>query len=151
VQSVGEQSQADYSSHCDQPRPRGPEKPPERVADDRCRETRVHSGFVSRAAGEENRLSRSGEKRLWIALGQTLDRALSDLGADENELGMHLPQLDVRICSQSALIEERGFRLNRWGRSRGRVKPVLQTERSFAGDGSQTAKATDARHPGLEG
>jgi hypothetical protein len=105
VQSFGEQRQRDRSDEDEESGPRRLREPPECVDEDSSGEARGGFSLVSRRDRNEDRHSRSGEKRVRIALGQQLAGPLADFGADENELGMQLPRLRVPIRGRLVLVD----------------------------------------------
>ena len=88
VQSLGEQRQCDHDSDGEEGNPCRLPQSPKRVSDDGHKDARIRVRLFDRASAEQTRLSRSAEKRVWIALGQELARASGHLLADEDELGM---------------------------------------------------------------
>jgi len=114
MQNLGEQCQ---SGHCGGGEKRSPcrlSQPPERVSENRHNEARGELGLVSGGRGEQNRLSRSVQKRVRIALGQQLTRTLADFGADEDELGVQLPRLQVPIRGRLVLVDRSSLEPNDW-------------------------------------
>ena len=93
-------------------------------------------GLVDPSGLERDRLPSSCEKRIWIALGQKLSRALGHLRTDEHELGMELPRRDVPVRGRLKLVY-RPFPGSSDGLGRNAAKPGFELERSFEGDGSQ--------------
>ena len=108
VQSLGEQRQRDHHSDGEECNPCCLRQSPKRVSDDGHKKARIRVRLSHRAGGEQNRLSTSGEKRVWIALGQKLTYALGHLRTDQGELGMHLPRLDVTVLLRRGLVQRPG-------------------------------------------
>ena len=88
MESFCERSQSDQRTDRQEREPSRPDESPERVAEDSRGEAVGKPGLSGRSA-------RADEKRVWITLGQELERTLPDFGADENELGMQLPGLNL--------------------------------------------------------
>jgi hypothetical protein len=88
VESFCERSQSDQPADRDEGKPRGPGESPDRIAED-------SGGKAVWEQGQDGRSARHDEKGVRIALGQQLERTPPDLGADENELGVQLPGLNL--------------------------------------------------------
>jgi hypothetical protein len=136
VQSFGEQRQRDRSDEDEKSSPRRLGEPPKRVDEDSSREARGGFGLVSRRGRNEERHSRSGEKRVRIALGEQLARALANFGADEDELGVQLPRLRVPrgrlVLATAFFLEPNDCRTSADG-----AKPGFEPELGFDGDSGQ--------------
>jgi hypothetical protein len=92
----------------------------------------------SRAGRKRSRRWRSGQKRVGIALGQELERAFPNLGADEYEFRVNLPRLDLHICGLQGLVDLLGLGLDGRLPPRNRPKPAVESKCGFEGDGTQT-------------
>src|SRR5206468_9918836 len=90
----------DDSSHDEESSPCRLRQAPKGVPEDSHREARSGLSVISPAGWVRNRVARSREKGVRIALGQELDRTLLDLGTDEDELGVQLPRLELVICGR---------------------------------------------------
>ncbi len=136
VQNLGEQRQRDYSSDHEKGSPCRLYQPPKHVGEDGHREARGGLSGDGRAGWARNRLAGSWQKGVRIALGQELERTFPDLGTDENEFGVQLPRLDLRIRGRLTLGKQACLK----GRPRIRddPKPVLEVERGFEGDSGHT-------------
>ena len=117
MQKFREQGEDNHRRECHEGRPGRLSQPPERVTEDSHREARG----VLRFLGPDGGRPWPGQKCVRIALGQQLERPFPDFGADQCELGMDLPRLDV------------GIRRRRDG-----TKPAFESKRRFKGDGGQT-------------
>ncbi len=140
VQSLSEQRQRDHGPDDEEGRPCNLDDAPEGVSEDSRREARGAWGLVNCRGQEQNRLSRSGEKRVRIALGQQFSRARAHLGADEHEFRMQLPGLDVSVRGRLTLVDRPcpgpSGRLSGNG-----AKPGFELELVFDGDDSQITRS----------
>src|SRR5205085_3523191 len=145
VQNLGEHRQRDYRRDGDEPRSHSLGQPPKRVAGDGHRQARRVLSFVDGAGWTQDRCPNSCEKRVWIALRQQFARTFADFGADECELRMQLPRLDVPVRGRLRLVYRPSAgpsgRLSRNG-----AKAGLELERAFDGDGSQVLGVIGAGH-----
>jgi hypothetical protein len=107
VQSIGEQRQRNDCADGDETRSGSLNESPERVCEDSHGETPGALRFVNRAGWARSRVSEPGEKRVRIALGQQLARSLGHLRTNQDELGMHLPRLDVTVLLRQGLVQRR--------------------------------------------
>jgi hypothetical protein len=82
---------------------------------------------------------RSGQKRVGIALGQELECAFPNLGADEYEFRVNLPRLDLHIRGLQGPVEALGLGLDGRRVPRNGPKATFESKRGIEGDGTQTA------------
>src|SRR5205085_10363353 len=84
-----------------------------------------------------SRLTERRQKRVRITLWQQLAGALAHFGTDEDELGLQLPPLDVSVRARVAVAD---LRLDTASRPPANgPKPMLESQCSFEGEGTQTA------------
>ena len=137
MQSFGEQRQRDHSCEDEESAPRRLGEPPERVSKDSSTEAGGGLGLISRRDRKEDRLSRSGEKRVRIPLGQQLACTLADFGADENELGVEFPRLRVPIRGGLVIVDAIFLEPKVRRPSADGAKPVFEPELGFDSDSGQ--------------
>jgi hypothetical protein len=139
MKNLGKQCQRDHSSDDEESTPYGLRQPPKGVPENGHREARGALSGDGRAGWARYRLAGSWQKGVRIALGQELERTLLDFGTDEDEFGVQLPRLDLRIRGRLTFGEKAFF--GRKGRPRVRddPKPVLEIERGLKGDSCHTA------------
>jgi hypothetical protein len=139
MQHFSEQRQRDRRAEGDDGRSCSLDQSPKRVADDGDGQARRPLSLVDRAGRERDRRLQAGKKGIRIALGQELERPPADLGTDESKLRVQLPPLDRAIRDRLVLVDRR---LDKdCGRPpRDGSKPMFESQRSFEGDSTQTAK-----------
>ncbi len=145
MQSFGEQRQRDYSSDDEESRTCRLCQSQKHVSEGSHKEARDGLSVISHAGWERNRLSGSCEKSVRIALGQQLARPFAHLGADEDELGMKLPRLDVPARGRLALVARRCRELRGSRPPWDAAKPVLEPDRSFERDSTHTNRELSAQ------
>ena len=136
MQNLGEQRQRDDSSHDEESSPYRLRQAPKGVQDDSQGRARGGLSVDGRGGWARSRLAGSCEKGVWIARRQKFACTLTDLGADEDELGVQLPVLDLHIRGRLRLGENAFLK----GRPLigDNAKPVLEIECGFEGDSGHT-------------
>jgi hypothetical protein len=134
MQNFCEQRQRDHPAHRDETRSRSLDESPKRVYKDSKRETRDASRVISCAGWLRTRLTERRQKRVRVALGQELACAFGYLRADEDELGMQLPRLDVTVFLRHGFVERHGLATGGLWLPRDGAEPALECKPCFGGD-----------------
>jgi hypothetical protein len=139
VQNLGEQRQRDHSSDHEESSPCSLCQAPKHVSEGSHREGRGGSSVASHVGRARNRLAGSCKRRVRIARRQEVACTLTDLRADEDELGVQLPRLDLLVRGRLTFGRKAFLGLKDRPLIRDDTKPVLEIERGFKGDSCHTA------------